>query len=106
MKIESMTKLRHQKEQSYILQNYIKETNICRVRDLIKVKLELFDIGKNQGKNRLCWGCNQVDETTEHIIACKHVKKLVRDKKSVIMNQMSDRTNYSTSTTSCRPTSN
>ena len=40
--IESMTKLRHQKDQSFIMQDYIKETNIWRIRDLIRVKLELL----------------------------------------------------------------
>ena len=92
-KIESMSKLRHQKKQTFVMQSYISETNIYRIRDLLKVKLELHDIGRNQGNNRLCFGCNQADETIEHIIACKHLKKSMGHDNPVNLDKMNDRTN-------------
>ena len=74
-----MTKLRHQKTQEFSMQPYIKETNINRIRDLIRVKLEMLDIGKNQGQeNRKCYGCKNSDETTEHITACSEVQKILK----------------------------
>ena len=76
-KVTLMTKLRHQKQQSFCMQSYIKETSIWRVRDLIKVKLELLDLGKNYGKTRICCGCNVIEESTEHILGCKDAKQLV-----------------------------
>ena len=92
-KIKTMTKLRHQKEQRFIMQSYIHETNIYRIRDLFKVKLELHDIGRNHGKDRLCLGCNQAEETTEHIIACKHLKESMEHDNPASLDKMSDRTN-------------
>jgi hypothetical protein len=92
-KIESMTKLRHQKNQNFTMQSYIKETNIWRIRDLIKVKLEMLDIGRNQGSNRLCYGCNKAEETTEHIIHCEHLKDLAKADVPPNLDMMSDRRN-------------
>ena len=92
-KIKTMTKLRHQKEQKFIMQSYIRETNIHRIRDLFKVKLELHDIGRNHGKDRLCLGCRQAKETTEHIIACTHLKDSIGNGKAANLDKMSDRTN-------------
>jgi hypothetical protein len=91
-KIESMIKLRHQNDQSFGMQDYIRETHIWRIRDLIRVKLELLDIGKNQGSNRLCCGCHITDENTEHVICCEQAKKLV-GRKTPNLNAMSDRNN-------------
>ena len=92
-KIKSMTKLRHQKNQSFIMQDYLKETNIWRIRDLIRVKLELLDIGRNQGNARICCGCGQADETTEHVIVCEKAKELVGGDSTVNLEMMSDRHN-------------
>ena len=75
------------------MQSYINETNIYRIRDLFKVKLELHDIGRNHGKDRLCLGCNQAKETTEHIIACTHLKESIGNGNPVNLDKMSDRTN-------------
>ena len=88
-----MIKLRHQKGQIFILQPYIQETSIWRIRDLIKVKLELLDIGKNYGNERLCCGCNQTAETTEHILACKNARELVGGEITTNLHMMSDRKN-------------
>ena len=75
------------------MQPYIQQTNIWRVRDLIKVKLELLDIGRNYGKNRLCYGCKQTEETTEHIIVCKNAHEFVGGECLANLNTMDDRKN-------------
>ena len=78
-KKNNMTKLRHQKEQNFNMQQYIQNTTITRVRDLIRVKLELLDIGKNQGQeNRKCFACKTEDERSEHIIECSEVHKMTK----------------------------
>ena len=92
-KINSMSKLRHQKKQSFTMQSYIKETNIWRIRDLMKVKLEMLDIGRNQGKDRVCCGCNETEETTEHVIDCEQVRELVKEDNPPSLNEMNDRRN-------------
>ena len=90
-KTESMKKLRHQMKQSFSMQAYIKETNICRVKDLIKCKLEMLDIGGNHGNNRTCYGCNRSEETTEHIINCTSTKNLIGIKNRICIDNMSDK---------------
>ena len=88
-----MTKLRHQKQQDYCMQQYIKETNIVRIQDLIRVKLKMLDIGKNQGqKDRKCYGCKKENETTEHITSCNKVQEILETTETIKWNNemMSD----------------
>jgi hypothetical protein len=92
-KIDIMTKLRHQKQQNYTMQSYIQETSVWRVRDLIKVKLELLDIGRNYGQDRLCSGCKINSETTEHIIVCREARELVGGGCPGNLDEMSDKKN-------------
>jgi hypothetical protein len=91
--ITSMTKLQHLKSQDFHIQPYIQQTNIWRIKDLIKVKLELLDIGKNHGTKRICCGCNLADESTEHILACNGAKQLVGGEVPANLNSMSNRKN-------------
>ena len=73
-KKNSMTKLRHQRKQEFCMQKYVNNTSITRIGDLLRVKLELLDVGKNQGhENRKCYCCNLENETTEHITSCSEV---------------------------------
>ena len=59
----------------------------------MKVKLEMLDIGRNQGKNRVCCGCNEIEETTEHVIVCEQVRILVKEDNPPNLNEMTDRRN-------------
>ena len=43
----------------------------------MQIKLELLDIGRNQGETRLCCGCHQTEHVIEHVIACRNVKEMV-----------------------------
>ena len=93
-KRSSMPKLRHQKQQEFCMQQYIKETNIVRIQDLIRVKLELLDIGKNQGQaDRQCYACKKEDETSEHIISCSKIYEITETTDIIEWNNetMSDR---------------
>ena len=70
-KKNSMTKLRHQRKHDFCMQEYINNSSITRVGDLLCVKLELLDVGKNHGhEERKCHACKLEAETTEHIISC------------------------------------
>ena len=92
-KKNSMSKLRHQKEQEFIMQEYIKETSIWRIRDLIRVKLEMLDIGRNQGENRICCGCHSEEESTEHIVSCRAARELTGIQDETNTNITSERCN-------------
>ena len=43
---------------------------------LMRTRLELCDIGRNQGNERKCKGCKQEEETIEHIMECREVKNI------------------------------
>ena len=75
------------------MQSYIQETSVWRVRDLIKVKLELLDIGRNYGQDRLCSGCKTNDETTEHVVVCREAGELVGGGCLGNLDEMSDKKN-------------
>ena len=71
-----MTKLGHLSGK-YERQAYTKEVGIKQATELLRVRLELNDIGKNQGKERWCAGCERVKESTEHIMQCKETHEMV-----------------------------
>ena len=76
---KTMKKLRHQLNQDFRKQPYIMNTSISCVPNLLRVKLEMLDIGKNIGgdSNRICLGCKRDEEKTEHITKCHEAKALV-----------------------------
>ena len=79
-KIQSMRKLRHQKGQKFTRQKYLTEYGIAEASEIMKTKLEMWDLGKNMGNARKCI-CEVEEETTEHVIECGVVReKLKRDK--------------------------
>ena len=79
-KVKEMKKLRHQKEQIFETQQYIVNTTISKVRDLIRTKLEMLDIGNNiGGGEKKCFGCNNYEERTEHLIQCEKVRVIMQN---------------------------
>ena len=79
-KVQNMRKLRHQEGQKFTRQKYLAECGIAEASEIMKTKLEMWDLGKNIGNERKCI-CEEEEETTEHIIECGVVKqKLKRDK--------------------------
>ena len=56
-------------------QKYLEEEGIKTAREMIKTKLEMWDIGNNLGKERVCW-CGEL-ESTEHILECEKVKEIM-----------------------------
>ena len=82
-----MKKLRHQKQQTFKKQEYIKQNTITQVTELIKTKLEMWNIGNNLGEGeRKCFGCKECEEITEHICSCKEVQKTLKDEIQVDFN--------------------
>ena len=75
--------LRHQEGQKFIRQKYLAECGIAEASEIMKTKLEMWDLGKNFGNERKCI-CEEKEETTEHILECGVVReKLNRDKRDI-----------------------
>ena len=51
---------------------YVKEMGVGEVAEIVRTRLELWDIGNNQGKNRKCV-CDE-KESVEHIMECEEIK--------------------------------
>lgn len=79
-KERGMTKLRHQKNQKFERQNYLKETGITEVKGIMRTRLEMHDIGNNMGKERNCIFCRKEKETWKHITQCKAVEEKMKEK--------------------------
>ncbi len=74
-----MRKLRHQEGQKFMRQKYITEYGAAEISEMIKTKLEMWDLRRNMEKGRKCM-CNEEEETIEHILACGAVgKKIEKD---------------------------
>ena len=74
-----MKKLRHQRSQEFQRKNYLLETAISEATDIIRMRLEMNDIGNNQGRKRLC-RCGEGEETAEHIVNCITVARNMKAK--------------------------
>ena len=75
-KRQEMTKLRHV-QGKYERQEYIKQVGIKEASEFIRVRLEMKDIGKNQGQGRICAGCSRENESTEHIMKCQETSDMI-----------------------------
>ena len=74
-KKETMKKLRHQSGNKFETKEYLTESNVNDASEILRSRLELWDIGNNHGKQRKCV-CNE-EETSEHITSCQEVKKVM-----------------------------
>ena len=72
-----MKKLRHVREQRFQRQEYLDNSKPKEASEYLKIKLEMKDIGKNLGNKRQCT-CGK-EETIEHVIECKEVKRRMTD---------------------------
>ena len=80
MKIEkTSSKMRHQKNQKYERQKYLGETGMKNAKEIVRTKLEMWDLGKNLGNDRKCI-CGDNEEIIEHILDCKKVKEILNDR--------------------------
>ena len=62
-KIQIMIKLQDQQHQRFELQNYIKQNSFNQVCDVMKTKLEMWDVGNNIGNGcRICFACKEMNE--------------------------------------------
>ena len=64
--------------QKFIRQQYLAEVGIKAAGEIIKTRLEMWDIGKNLGKERFCYCGGK--ETTEHILECIKVREVIKRK--------------------------
>ena len=70
-KAENMRKLRHLRQSKSEQKQYLKEATSSEAADILQMRLEMFDIGNNQGRSRICI-CGQ-PENLEHIVTCRKV---------------------------------
>ena len=54
-KERQLEELRHQRHQKYERQKYLGEVGIKAAREIIKTKLEMWDVDSNFGMERKCW---------------------------------------------------
>ena len=55
----------------------MKHCNAEEIARILKVKLNMCNIGANLGKPALCRVCKQEMETTEHLFECEAVGKMI-----------------------------
>ena len=71
-------KIRHlaQGEKEWKSAGYIDKLGVSRATEVLRTRLEMWDIGRNFGKERKCIGCGE-DETTEHVLECWEIKRKI-----------------------------
>ena len=72
------TKLRHHRHKKYERQKYLEEVGIKTAREIIKTKLEMWDVGSNFGIERKC--CCGEKESSEHVLECARSKEIIEKK--------------------------
>ena len=70
--------MRHltQNEKGWEKAKYLKELGVSNVTEVLKIRLEMWDIGRNFGKERVCKGCGE-DKTKEHVMECWEVRRKI-----------------------------
>ena len=53
---------------------YMEGAGVDRNAELMKTRLEMWDVGRNHGKDRYCQGCTEEKESTEHILQFDDIK--------------------------------
>ena len=85
LKAGETTKMRFIKK--FEKQKYIKECNMATVKEIMKIRLNMVEVGENfRGKDGLeyCAACSKEKETTEHVIQCEEYRKLIGHKMVVV----------------------
>ena len=78
-----MAKLRHLKG-SHERSEYLKEVGIKEASDVMRIRLELKDIGSNQGQQRTCDGCKNEKESREHILQFEETWETLEMKENIV----------------------
>ena len=72
-KCKELKKLRHQTSQTFERKAYLKEVSITEAAEILRLRLEMYDVGNNHGKKRKC-ECGE-EETYEHLVECEKVRE-------------------------------
>ena len=75
-KRQKMKKLAGQRQQKHERQMYTIGRSRKEVTNLLKTKIQMWDIGGNLGAKRKCYAC-EMEETENHIMNCKKVKEII-----------------------------
>mgnify|MGYP001797859131 CR=1 FL=1 len=79
-KIRGMKKLKGMEGQKWGRQKYINGMEVRKVSEVMKTKMEMWDIGSWMGGKRKCLGCGGESEEMEHIWECEEVARIVEQK--------------------------
>ena len=79
-KIRGMKKLKGMEGQKWGRQEYINGMEVRKVSEVMKTKMEMWDIGSWMGGKRNCLGCGGESEEMEHIWECEEVARIVEKK--------------------------
>ena len=74
-KTEKMKKLRHVKHQSFERQEYVKGRGMKEVSEILRTKLNMWNMGRDLGGNEeACRFCKDREETIEHLLECEEIE--------------------------------
>lgn len=80
-KSNKMKKLRHIKGGGFGLKKYISQSKVEETANLMRIRLEMNDIGNNLGNNRNC-SCGE-RETIEHLLDCDLVREKIDEQVTI-----------------------
>ncbi len=73
-----MTKLRFLKNVPFGPKTYVSEGNISEISKVLRAKLNMVKIGANYGNHKTCIMCQEVSETTEHLLECDMIRDRIQ----------------------------
>ena len=75
-KSTQMTKLKRIRYQEFGRQEYLRYTTLSTCCKILRLKLEMYDVGNNMGNHHTCIGCG-AEESIEHLTKCNETEKLM-----------------------------
>ena len=77
-KSAEMTKLWYIKDNKFEMKNYIKTLSGKEITSIMRIRLNMINIGVNYGKIDICRICQENIETLEHLFSCDQIKNLIK----------------------------
>ena len=74
--LKEKTKARTIQKDKWLMKEYIKNGNADDIKDILKIKLHMWNVKKNYPKNdtnTICPICRKEEDTTEHVLDCEVV---------------------------------
>ena len=74
--LKEKTKARTMQKDKWLMKEYIENGNADDIKDILKIKLHMWNVKKNYPKNdtnTICPICRKEEDTTEHVLDCEVV---------------------------------